>query len=46
MAFVSPAFADAIAEGSAPLATNLQMLMDGRLALPLSWNDQEQLFID
>ena len=46
LAFVSPAFVDAIAEGSAPSATNLQMLMDGRVALPLSWNDQEQLFTD
>jgi len=33
-----------IAKGELPIATNLQMLMDGRAALPLSWNDQEQLF--
>ena len=46
LAFVSPAFVDAIAEGKVPNETNLQMLMDGRVALPLSWNDQEQLFID
>jgi site-specific DNA recombinase len=46
LAFVSPAFVDAIAEGSAPLATNLQMLMDGRIALPSNWTDQEQLFSD
>jgi site-specific DNA recombinase len=46
MAFVSPVVVDAIAEGEVPIATNLQMLMDGRVALPLSWNDQEQLFTD
>ena len=46
LAFVSPAFAEAIAEGEVPITTNLQMLMDGRVALPLSWNDQEQLFTD
>ena len=46
LAFVSPAFADAIAQGNARLGTNLQMLMDGRVALPLSWNDQEKLFTD
>ena len=47
LAFVSPAFVEAIAEGNAPPATNLQMLMDGRLDLPLSWTDQEeQLFTD
>jgi ParB-like chromosome segregation protein Spo0J len=44
LAFVAPAVVDSIAEGSAPLGANLQMLMDGRVALPLSWNDQEQLF--
>ena len=44
LAFVSPAFVEAIAEGEVPIETNLQMLMDGRVALPLSWNDQEQLF--
>jgi site-specific DNA recombinase len=46
LAFVSPAFAEAIAEGVVPTSTNLQMLMDGRVDLPLSWNDQEQLFTD
>ena len=46
LAFVSPAFADAIADGNVPHGTNLQMLMDGRVALPLSWNDQEPLFTD
>jgi hypothetical protein len=45
LAFASPVVVDAIADGEA-LATNLQMLMDGRVDLPLSWNDQEQLFSD
>ena len=46
LAFVSPAFVDAIAEGNATPGTNLQMLMDGRIALPPGWNDQEELFTD
>ena len=46
LAFVSPAFVESIAEGEVPIETNLQMLMDGRIALPLSWSDQERLFID
>ncbi len=46
LAFVSPAFVEAIAKGEVPTATNLQMLMDGRVDLPLGWNDQEQLFTD
>ena len=46
LAFISPAFIEAIAEGEASLETNLQMLMDGRIALPLGWNDQEKLFTD
>jgi site-specific DNA recombinase len=46
LSFVSPAFVDAIVEGKVPLETNLQMLMDGRITLPLAWNDQEQLFTD
>jgi hypothetical protein len=46
LAFVSPAFAEAIAEGAASNSTNLQMLMDGRADLPLSWLDQEKLFTD
>ena len=45
LAFVSPAFVEAIAEGNAPPETNLQMLMDGRLAIPVGWGDQERLFI-
>jgi DNA invertase Pin-like site-specific DNA recombinase len=39
LAFVSPAFVEAIAEGEVSPETNLQMLMDGRLSLPLRWND-------
>ena len=46
LAFVSPTFVEAIARGNTPLGTSLQMLMDGRIALPVSWNDQEQLFAD
>src|ERR1700722_9366954 len=46
LAFTSPAFVEAIAEGEMSSETNLQMLMDGRLALPLSWDDQEDLFVD
>jgi site-specific DNA recombinase len=46
LALVSPAFVEAIAEGEASSETNLQMLMDGRIALPLGWNDQEKLFTD
>jgi site-specific DNA recombinase len=42
LAFVSPAFVDAIVEGNVSLGTNLQMLMDGRVALPLIWTEQEQ----
>ena len=45
LAFVSPAFVEAIVEGEASTSMNLQMLMDGRIALPLSWNDQEDLFV-
>jgi site-specific DNA recombinase len=46
LAFVSPAFVDAIVEGTVPLETNLQMMTDGRLAIPLGWGDQEKLFCD
>jgi site-specific DNA recombinase len=45
LAFVSPAFVEAIAEGEVSPETNLQMLMDGRLAIPVGWGDQERLFI-
>lgn len=43
LAFLSPAIAEAIAEGRAPLAANLQMFMDGRLALPTDWQEQQPL---
>jgi hypothetical protein len=46
LAFVSPTFVDALAEGGTSIATNLQMLMDGRVDLPLRWNDQDELFTD
>jgi len=46
LTFVSPRFVQSIAQGEVPIATNLQMLMDGRVALPLGWNDQELLFAD
>jgi hypothetical protein len=39
LVFVSPAFVEAIAEGEVSPETNLQMLMDGRLNLPLRWTD-------
>jgi len=41
LAFVSPTLADAIAEGRAPAEFNLQMLMDGRVELPLDWTAQK-----
>jgi site-specific DNA recombinase len=44
LAFVSPALVEAIAEGEAPYGANLQMLMDGRIALPVSWDSQEPFF--
>jgi site-specific DNA recombinase len=44
LALVSPAFVEAIAEGAAPYGANLQMLMDGRIALPISWDSQEPFF--
>jgi hypothetical protein len=43
LAFVSPAFVETIAEGEARSSMNLQMLM-GSIALPLGWDDQEELF--
>jgi DNA invertase Pin-like site-specific DNA recombinase len=46
LAFVSPAFVETITRGEVPMATNLQMLVDGRVALPTRWDDQEQLFTD
>jgi hypothetical protein len=44
LAFVSPAFVEAIAEGRTSVASNLQMLMDGRIVLPLTWDGEEQPF--
>ncbi len=41
LAFVSPMVAEAVAAGRAPVGINLQMLMDGRLALPPDWTDQQ-----
>jgi site-specific DNA recombinase len=46
LAFVSPKFVEAIAEGQVSPETNLQMLMDGRIVLPIGWEGQEQLFAD
>ena len=46
LAFISPAFVEAIAEGRPSVASNLQMLMDGRIALPLTWDGKEQPFTD
>jgi DNA invertase Pin-like site-specific DNA recombinase len=46
LAFISPVFVEAIAEGRTSIASNLQMLMDGRVALSLNWDGQEQLFTD
>jgi hypothetical protein len=43
LAFVSPAVAEAVAAGRAPAGINLQMLMDGRQALPLDWKDQQPI---
>ena len=40
LAFVSPAFVEAIAEGEVPSETSLQMLMDGRVEFPLDWSAQ------
>jgi hypothetical protein len=39
--FLSPMIAEAVAAGRAPAGINLQMLMDGRLALPPDWKDQQ-----
>jgi site-specific DNA recombinase len=41
LAFISPKIADGIVGGRAPVEISLQMLMDGRLALPLDWRDQQ-----
>lgn len=44
LAFVAPAVAEAVAEGRALAGINLQMLLDGRLALPNCWAEQERVF--
>jgi len=41
LAVISPAFIEAIAEGEVPAEINLQMLMDGRLELPVDWTAQK-----
>jgi ParB-like chromosome segregation protein Spo0J len=44
LAFVSPVVVETIAHGLSPDQFNLQSLMDGRLALPKQWREQEELF--
>jgi len=44
LAFVAPGIVDAIAEGRPAVGMNLQMLMDGRLAFPPCWAEQERVF--
>jgi hypothetical protein len=44
LAFVAPVVAEAVAEGRPTTGINLQMLMDGRLTLPLCWDEQKQMF--
>ena len=46
LAFVSPTFLESIAAGKVPAAISLQMVMDGRIALPIGWEGQEKLFAD
>jgi site-specific DNA recombinase len=41
LAFISPALIEAIAEGEVAAEINLQMLMDGRLELPVDWIAQK-----
>jgi ParB-like chromosome segregation protein Spo0J len=41
LAFLSPMVAEAVAAGPALAGINLQMLVDGRLALPPDWKDQQ-----
>ena len=43
LAFIAPSIVEAIVEGRAPAALNLQMLMDSRVTVPLGWKDQERL---
>ena len=46
LAFISPTIVEEVVQGCAPAAANLQMLMDGRLTLPLDWDAQKQVFAD
>jgi site-specific DNA recombinase len=43
LAFVAPVFVDAVADGSSPIAINLQAIMDGRFAIPSDWSRAESL---
>ena len=43
LAFIAPSIVEAVVEGWAPAAFNLQMLMNPRFSLPLGWKDQERL---
>ena len=43
LTFIAPLIMEAIVEGRAPAALNLQMLMDSRVTVPLGWKDQERL---
>jgi site-specific DNA recombinase len=43
LAFIAPSIVEAVVEGWAPAALNLQMLMNPRFSLPLGWKDQERL---
>jgi len=44
LAFIAPSIAERIAEGRAPIGVNLQMLMDGRVALAPCWTEQQRMF--
>lgn len=44
LAFVAPAFVEAVADGETSPTISLQMLMDGRADLPMSWNEQGRRF--
>jgi len=43
LAFLSPSIVGSVIEGRAPVELNLQMLMTTRVALPLTWREQEEL---
>jgi site-specific DNA recombinase len=44
LVFVAPAFVEAVADGETSPTISLQMLMDGRADLPMSWNEQGRRF--